>query len=157
MPRKDPKKGKVTKADVDAVFEYWNSCKICVHRFMNQGMERSIRKILEVYPLDSVKEFISTYAEIFHDPAYVLDYKWSVEEFCGTKYKSFLPEIDPRKRYTRQSWHKKDAPVVNTPPPPLKTKRVQQWMAATKEEREKLREQWEKEGTSNENPGTVHD
>lgn len=87
---KNDKNVKNDKEDIySQIFEHWNSKEIIQHRKLTDKMKTKIKTTLKDYDVETIKEIISTYAEIIHDDKYYFTYKWSLEDFLQRGLKQF--------------------------------------------------------------------
>lgn len=79
---KNDKNVKNDKKDIYIeVFEFWNSKGIIRHKKLTDKMERKIKSALKDYDIDTIKEIISTYAEVVLNDKYWFTHKWTLDEF----------------------------------------------------------------------------
>lgn len=84
--------------DIFSVFEFWNEQKIIIHRSCN-GAERSIKKILNTYTVDEIKQTIKNYAEILHGNEYYWKYTWTLNDFLKRGFEKFIDGDIARNNY----------------------------------------------------------
>lgn len=78
----DKSSGKTTiYTDTQRIFDFWNSKKIQVHRYMTSDIENAIKKAIEIYGVEGVLKGIENYATILFDKNYFFKYKWSLKDF----------------------------------------------------------------------------
>lgn len=111
--------GDKNKEKIKAVFDYWNSQKIIVHRNIN-GCEGEINARLKEYSVEEIKEAIGNYAKILKDKDYQWSWRYPLKDFLGrekdniarflTASKPFdsLPKVKkpPSGEITMEEWEK---------------------------------------------------
>lgn len=102
---------KEIKQSIYSVLEHWKSLKIITPRKLSH-VETQIKWKLGDYSEDDLKYAMSEYASILHDPNYILNTKWSLEEFLSKgHFEKFLPDRKPRDFYPKVK-HARTTPVV---------------------------------------------
>jgi hypothetical protein len=91
----------VQGSDIQEVFEHWNKEAIVVHKTLDKQMRKVIQSVLSEYDKDRLKEAITLYAQVLHDPASSWTYKWRIEEFFKRVpgFRHFLPESKPLEKF----------------------------------------------------------
>lgn len=63
------------------IFDYWNNKKIIVHQKLTDTIIKQITKSIKEYGIETIKQCIDRYAEVYHDKTYYFDTKWTLTEF----------------------------------------------------------------------------
>jgi hypothetical protein len=72
--------------EITEIFEHWNKQGIVNHKKITNGIKRRINSALKEYSLEEIKERITNYSAVLHDPEIKWDYRWSLETFLtGTE------------------------------------------------------------------------
>lgn len=88
------------------IFEFWNSKEIIQHKKLTDKMKTKIKSVLKDYDVDTLKEIISTYAEIIHDDKYYFTYKWSLEDFLQRGLKQFEKSDIAKQNFLKKEFNK---------------------------------------------------
>lgn len=67
--------------DIYNIFDHWNSKNIIVHKALTDTMSKQITKAIKEYGVESVKEYIDRYSQVYQDKDYYFDTKWTLSEF----------------------------------------------------------------------------
>lgn len=87
-----------------SVFDFWKSKSLVQHRVLNPRIERQITWKLGNYTVDELKEAIDNYSAIFHDPNYILNTKWGLDDFLEKgHFEKFFNDRDPFSFYPKSS------------------------------------------------------
>ncbi len=108
----DKKKNIIVRSDKihNKIFVHWNKCKIQVHKNFTSTMKSEITKALKLLPPEKIKEAITNYSNVLHDPNSYFDYKWTLSAFLnrgnssngqteGKGYWQFLSEEAPAEKF----------------------------------------------------------
>ena len=95
------------KDHTEEIFSFWNQKEIITHRTLTNEIYNSIKKALEIYSIDKIKEGINNYCEILNS-SYFFSYKWSLKDFLNRKngISSFVNEGSTKVNY--DSWKNKN-------------------------------------------------
>ena len=90
------------------IFDYWNSQKNLIkHREFTDAFFSCVHSKLKVYTRDEICDAIESYDDILSDPAYLLEYKWKIDEFLKRKLEQFVADAKPHNFQPLKSGGKK--------------------------------------------------
>lgn len=88
------------------LYEFWNSKEIIKHKKLTDKMKTKIKSTLKDYDVETLKEIISTYAEIVNDEKYYFTYKWSLEDFLQRGLKQFENSDVAKQNFLKKEFNK---------------------------------------------------
>jgi DNA-binding transcriptional MocR family regulator len=96
------------------LYEFWNSKEIIKHKKLTDKMKTKIKTTLKDYDVETLKEIISTYAEIVHDEKYYFTYKWSLEDFLQRGLKQFENSDIAKRNFLKKEFNKTSNQNITT-------------------------------------------
>ena len=77
--------------DLIEIFDFWNSCKIQVHRVFTDSAKMRIKKRLkEGFTKEEIKRSIYNYMTILKGNEYWFTYTWGLKDFISSGMEKFL-------------------------------------------------------------------
>lgn len=76
---------------IEKLYTYWNTLNIVVHRKLTPNIIKAIKKALESYTEEEIKNAMNHYNKVLKDKNYYFDYVWGLDTFL--KQKNCLPHF----------------------------------------------------------------
>ena len=89
---KNDKNDKNEKNIYIAIFDYWNSKKIIVHKKLTDKIKRKISGALDTHSPDELKKAIDNYHTVLTSDKYYWTYKWTLDDFLQRGVEKFLTD-----------------------------------------------------------------